>query len=364
MWDSNVKLDSEEEEIYRNVFNRVTKRVLKKAKELNKHLTEVFNSANYDSAFEQGLKAKGRESTFTLYIEFKLPNTKWKLLSLGDDDSRPADCVLHIPEPASQEAWQRLVDKSQDGKSSISPSKMNALLVQALDQALGNMKSSVNIGRDTYSVSRQQSGPSTSLLVSGPGVDFAVHLVPCFTLLMKHLKGSPALMKNIEEILMQAQLDTKSFKVVASSTKLEATFPEIEQTLLKNSGCLGNVMTRLQHHVNTKGEVHPVKWAGLLRWSKLPTQRFCQHIIFGLFFRACVLPLVLEHLGVEGFWAESNLELRERDCLQSIYSKLQNGFVADMFFPQVIFSSFLCLVGQLLIFPVQTMLLRLISLRG
>ena len=163
---------------------------------------------------------------------------------------------------------------------------------------------------------------------------------------------------------MQAQLDTKSFKVVASSTKLEATFPEIEQTLLKNSGCLGNVMTRLQHHVNTKGEVHSVKWAGLLRWSKLPTQRFCQHIIFGLFFRACVLPLVLEHLGVEGFWAESNLELRERDCLQSIYSKLQNGFVADMFFPQVIFSSFLCLVGQLLIFPVQTMLLRLISLRG
>ena len=118
MWDSNVKLDSEEEEIYRNVFNRVTKRVLKKAKELNKHLTEVFNSANYDSAFEQGFKAKGRESTFTMYIDFKLPNTKWKLLSLGEDDSRPADCVLHIPEPASREAWQRLVDKNQDGKSS------------------------------------------------------------------------------------------------------------------------------------------------------------------------------------------------------------------------------------------------------
>ena len=51
MLGSNVKLDSDEEEIYRNVFNRVTKRVLKKAKELNKHLTEVFNSANYDTAF-------------------------------------------------------------------------------------------------------------------------------------------------------------------------------------------------------------------------------------------------------------------------------------------------------------------------
>ena len=157
-------------------------------------------------------------------------------------------------------------DKSQNGKSSISPPKMNALLAQALDQALGNMKSSVNIGRDTYSVSRQQSGLSTCLVVSGPGVDFTVHLVPCFTLLMKHLKGSPALVKNIEEILAQAQLDTKSFKVVANSTRLEATFPEIEQSLLKNSGCLGDVMTRLQHHVNTKGEVHPVKWAGLLRW--------------------------------------------------------------------------------------------------
>ena len=96
-------------------------------------------------------------------------------------------------------------------------------------------------------------------------MDFAVHLVPCFTLLMKHLKGSPALVKNIEEILAQAQLDTKSFKVVANSIKLEATFPEIEQSLLKNSGCLGDVMTRL-HHQNTKGEVHPVKWAGLLRW--------------------------------------------------------------------------------------------------
>ena len=80
--------------------------------------------------------------------------------------------------------------------------------------------------------------------------------------------------------------------------------------------------------------------------------KFCQHLIFGLFFRACVLPLVFEHLGEEDFWADSNLGLRERDCLQSIYSKLQNGFVADMFFPQVIFSSFLCLVGQLTIFPV------------
>ena len=281
---SNVKLDSDEEEIYRNVFNRVTKRVLKKAKELNKHLTEVFNSANYDSAFEQGFKAKGRESTFTMYIDFKLPNTKWKLLSLGEDDSRPADCVLHIPEPASQEALQRLVDKNQDGGSSISPSKMNVLLAQALDQALGNMKSSVNIGRDTYSVSRQQSGLSTRLLVSGPGVHFSVHLVPCFTLLMKHLKkSSPALVKNIEEILVQAQLDTKSFKVVANSTKLEATFPEIEQSLLKNSGCLGDVMTRL-HHQNTKGEVHPVKWAGLLRWLKLTFQRFCQHLVI-LFFK-------------------------------------------------------------------------------
>ena len=287
MCDSNVKLDSEEEEIYRNVFNRVTKRVLKKAKELNKHLTEVFNSANYDSAFEQGFKAKGRESTFTLYIDFKLPNTKWKLLSLGEDDSRPADCVLHIPEPASQEAWQRLVDKNQDGKSSISPPKMNVLLVQALDQALGNMKSSVNIGRDTYSVSRQQSGLSTCLLVSGPGVDFTVHLVPCFTLLMKHLKGSPALVKNIEEILVQAQLDTKSFKVVANSTRLEATFPEIEQSLLKNSGCMGAVMTRLQHHVDTKGEAHTVKWAGLLRCF----QRFCQHLVI-------LLPPKLQRRGL------------------------------------------------------------------
>ena len=133
---ANVNFDSSEEELYQRVFNKVTKTVLKKAKELDKHLPVLFNSANYDTAFEQGFKAKGKHSTFTLYIDFKLPTTKWKLVGLGEDASRPADCVLHIPEPSNEEAWKSLIEEDKEGKSFVSPSKLITLLVRAVDQSI------------------------------------------------------------------------------------------------------------------------------------------------------------------------------------------------------------------------------------
>ena len=214
----NVKLDSGEEKLYQKVFNKVTKTVLKKAKELDRHLPMLFNSANYDAAFEQGFKAKGNHSTFTLYIDFKLPTTKWKLVGLGEDVSRPADCVLHIPEASNQEAWKSLIEEDKEGKSFLSPPKLIALLVRAVEQALTNIKNSVKIGNSLYSVSRRQQHSNEYLLVDGPGVNFTVQLLPCFSLQMKHLKGFPALKKNVEEVMTKAKVDIKAFKAVANKT--------------------------------------------------------------------------------------------------------------------------------------------------
>ena len=316
----NVKLDSSEEEVYQRVFNKVTKTVLKKAKELDKHLPVLFNSANYDAAFEQGFKAKGKHSTFTLYIDFKLPTTKWKLVGLGEDVSRPADCVLHIPEPSSQEAWRSLIEEDKEGRSFVSPSKLIALLVRAVDQALANLKNSVKIGKDNYLVSRQQEQSTEYLLVDGPHFKFTVELLPCFSLQMKHLKGFPALKKNVEEVMTEAKVENKAFKVIANKTipgsKMEAAFPDIEQSLLKSSGCLRDVVTRLQHYMATEVGVLPKSWACILR--------------------ACFLHLAIDHLGEVDFWLESNLELRMSDCLECLYSHLQKNFVTDIFHPKVL----------------------------
>ena len=317
---ANVNLDSSEEELYQKVFNKVTKTVLKKAKELDKHLPVLFNSANYDTAFEQGFKAKGKHSTFTLYIDFKLPTTKWKLVGLGEDASRPADCVLHIPEPSNQEAWRSLIEEDLEGRSFVSPFKLNALLVRTVDQALANIKNSVKIGNSLYSVSRLPQQSTECLLVDGPGVNFTVQLLPCFSLQMKHLKGFPALKNNVEDVMTKAKVDLKAFKVVANKTnpgnKLEATFPDIEQSLLKSSGCLRDVMTKLQHHLATEIGVLPKSWAHILR--------------------ACFLHLVIEHLGEEAdFWDQSSMELRMSDCVECLYCCLQKNSVTDIFFPQV-----------------------------
>ena len=316
---ADVKLDSNEEESYQKVFNKVTKTVLKKAKELDKHLPVLFNSANYDAAFEQGFKAKGKHSTFALYIDFKLPTTKWKLVSFGEDVSRPANCALHIPEPSNQEAWKSVIEEDKEGRAIVSPAKLIALLVRAVDLALTNIKNSVKIGKDKYSVSRWQKQSSEYLHVEGPGINFTVELLPCFTLQMKHLKGFPALKKNVEDVMTKAGVDIKAFKVIASSTipgnKLEAAFSDIEQSLFKSSGCLRDVMTMLQHHVATQSGVHPNSWACILR--------------------ACFLHLVIDHLTEADFWVHSNLELRTSDCLECVYSQLQNNHVSDIFLPEV-----------------------------
>ena len=317
---ANVKLDSNEEELYQKVFNKVSKTVLKKAKELDKHLPVLFNSANYDAAYEQGFKAKGKHSTFTLYIDFKLPTTKWKLVGLGEDVSRPADCALHIPEPSSQEAWKSLIEEDKEGRAIVSPSKLIAVLVRAVDLALTNIKNSVKIGKDNYSVSRLQQQSSEYLHVKGPGINFTVELLPCFTLQMKHLKGFPALKKIVEDVMTKAGVDIKAFKVIASSTipgnKLEATFPDIEQSLLKSSGCLRDVMTMLQHHVATKIGVLPKSLAWVLR--------------------ACFLQLVIEHAEDNEFWRMSSIEARTADCINIIAEHTQKNYVADIFFPQVL----------------------------
>ena len=314
---TDFKLDSSEEESYQKVFNKVTKRVLKKARELDKHLPVLFNSANYDGAFEQGFKTKGNLSTFTLYIDFKLPTTKWKLVGLGEDMSRPSECQLNIPEPSNQEAWKSLMEVDQDGRSFVSPSNMIAVLVQAVDQVLVSVKNSVKIGNDIYSVSRREQQSSQYLFVRGPGINFAVELLPCFTLQMKHLKGFPALMENIEEVVTKAKEDFKTFKVIAKSTgsKMELTFPYIEQCLLKHAGCLRELMTRLHHHMSTQNETVPNDWALVLK--------------------ACLLHLVIEHLGETDFWDESNLEERTEECLERVFSQLQQNAVTDIFLPQV-----------------------------
>ena len=316
---TDFKLDSNEEESYQKVFNKVTKTVLKKAKELDKHLPVLFNSANYDAAFEQGFKTKGKHSTFTLYIDFKLPTTKWKLVGLGEDESRPADCALHIPEPSNQEAWKSLIEEDKEGRAIVSPQKVTAVLVRAVDLALANMKNSMKIGKDNYSVSRWQQQASEYLLVDGPGINFTVELLPCFSLQMKHLKGFPALKNNVEDVMTKTGVDIKAFKVIASSkipgNKLVATFPDIEQSLLKSSGCLRDVMTMLQHHVATQVGVLPNNWACILK--------------------ACFLHLVMDHLAEADFWVHSNLELRTSDCLEWVYSQLQNNHVSDIFLPQV-----------------------------
>ena len=120
--------------------------------------------------------------------------------------------------------------------------------------------------------------------------------------------------------MTKAGVDIKAFKVIASSTipgnKLEATFPDIEQSLLKGSGCLRDVMTMLQHHATTKVDVLPKIWSCVLR--------------------ACFLHLVVKHLGEEtDFWVQNNLELRTSDCLECLYSQLQKDSVTDIFYPQV-----------------------------
>ena len=315
---ANIKLDSGEEESYQKVFAKVTKTVLKKAKELDKHLPVLFNSANYDAAFEQGFKAKGKHSTFTLYIDFKLPTTKWKLVGLGEDVVRPADCVLHIPEPSNEEAWKSLIEEDQDGKSAVSPPKLIALLVRAVDQALANIKNSVKIGNSLYSVSRLQS--TEYLLVDGPGVNFTVQLLPCFSLQMKHLKGFPSLKKNVEDVLTKAKVDIKAFKVVANKnipgSKLEATFPDIEESLLKSSGCLRDVVTKLQHHVATETGFLPKSWTCVLR--------------------ACFLQLVMEHMEDPEFWKMCNIEARTVDCKNIVAGHAEKNFIADIFLPQVL----------------------------
>ena len=317
---TDFKLDSSEEESYQKVFNKVTKRVLKKARELDKHLPVLFNSANYDGAFEQGFKTKGNLSTFTLYIDFKLPTTKWKLVGFGEDVSRPSECQLHIPEPSHQEAWKSLMEVDQDGRSFVSPSSMIAVLVQAVDQVLVSVKNSVKIGNDIYSVSRREQQSSQYLLVHGPGINFAVELLPCFTLQMKHLKGFPALKTNVEDVMTAVKVDSKAFKVVANNTipgsRMETSFLDIEESLLARSGCLRDLLAILQHHVAEELEVLPKSWTRILK--------------------ACLLPLAKEHAEDEEFWKMANIEARSVDCINVIAGHAQKNYIADIFLPQVL----------------------------
>ena len=309
MTDYEFKLNETEEKTLKKVFNKTTKAVIKKAKDLKSDIHFLFNYANYDEAFSDGFKSKSHNSNFNLYIDSQL--SLWKPSKLWEDSSDPQGVSIHIPEPG---AWRPLMDE-HSSKSLLSPRKMASAVLDAIKAALADLKYKVKLGGEEYKVTLQD---TDVLRVEASDFTFTVRIISNIPMEIKHLKLNKELQERVEE-LKECGAECKcKFRAVASleskGSMFEVQFPHLDREILKRRGCLKEVEGVVFHYVSEEVHSLPKMWVHLLH--------------------AYTMMLAENHPTVD-FWCRDKIDDRLLDFLRGFDLQLQKDAIPEPFFQQV-----------------------------
>ena len=311
-----IKLSEEEEKLYHKAFDKVTKTVIKQAKQSCPAFAELFNSCDYDLSYQHGFKTRSSHSLFHLHIVAKHPLVKWKLLQKEDDTY--GSVHIHFPDPTpSSQTWRSLLVEDKEQRSFLSADKLAKVFLQSVDTALDKLGNKIVVGRQEFKVTLSMG----SLEVEGDGLQLTVRLVTCLDLQVKHLKVCQQLKDRVEKLMLDSGVDCKTFRVLGHPDQGEAFligFPNLERSLLKEHGSAQEVGCVLWHlFTEEAGGVQEVQevWVRLLQ--------------------VLLLQQVVGHLGQQQYWV--NIEECVLDCLRALQEHLHKGRLNEIFFPEVIF---------------------------
>jgi len=297
------------------LFKHILETLIVKMKKESTDFDALYQEIYYGGSYFDGL-ALG-SSDFDLNIIFKSKNLDIKIVNLGRDDPLTNFGhlqVLTLEKDLTKEEKNILEDF--DGRLCVSPDKIFAVLLSAVDKALSG---EIQYKGRHYKITRSVFNPVVLVVKEKGELVFEVDLVPAFRMDIENFPTRSATKDNLVGFCNKFNIELRTFLAIALRNveniqgRFEIDFHDLERDILYKKECAKKVIRLMKHLRNiTGGQAKKVK---------------------SFLIKVVVMKKILS--TPENYWNNKNLDRCFIDCLTSLKDGLKERSIPDIFYPKL-----------------------------